>query len=219
MPTATQFKTQRTDQVVAHPGSLSLYERAMTIRSVEQKLLDLFAEGKLVGTVHTCIGQEFTGVAVCGALLPGDLVYSNHRCHGHFLALTDDVSGLLGEVMGKPSGVCGGRGGSQHLCSKGFFSNGIQGGIAPVAAGLAMTLKLRKPGYIGVVFIGDGTLGEGVIYETMNIASKWQLPLLIVLENNLYVQRLLKRKRWPATFARGRPHLESRRLIAARLIH
>ena len=90
--------------------------------------------------------------------------------------------------MGKPSGVCGGRGGSQHLCSKGFFSNGIQGGIVPVAAGLAMTLKLRKPGNIGVVFIGDGTLGEGVIYETMNIASKWQLPLLIVLENNLYAQ-------------------------------
>ena len=98
------------------------------------------------------------------------------------------MSPVSWEVMGKPSGVCGGRGGSQHLCSKGFFSNGIQGGIVPVAAGLAMTLKLRKPGYIGVVFIGDGTLGEGVIYESMNIASKWQLPLLIVLENNLYAQ-------------------------------
>jgi 2-oxoisovalerate dehydrogenase E1 component len=165
-----------------------LYTRALTIRSVEQKLLDLFAEGKLVGTVHTCIGQEFVGIAVCGALRPGDLVYSNHRCHGHFLARTDDVSGLLAEVMGKPIGVCGGRGGSQHLCSKGFFSNGIQGGIVPVAAGLALTLKLRQPENIGVVFIGDGTLGEGVIYEAMNIISKWQLPLLIVLENNLYAQ-------------------------------
>lgn len=188
MPATTQVSASTRNKVLIPTSDLSLYERAMTIRSVEQKLLDLFAEGKLVGTVHTCIGQEFTGVAVCGALRPGDLVYSNHRCHGHFLALTDDVAGLLGEVMGKPSGVCGGRGGSQHLCSKGFFSNGIQGGIVPVAAGLAMTLKLRKPGYIAVVFIGDGTLGEGVIYETMNIASKWQLPLLIVLENNLYAQ-------------------------------
>ena len=184
MPTATQGL----EEIAASSEELGLYQRAITIRSVEQKLLDLFAEGKLVGTVHTCIGQEFTGIAVCGALRPGDLVYSNHRCHGHFLSFTDDVSGLLGEVMGKPGGVCGGRGGSQHLCSKGFYSNGIQGGIVPVAAGLAMTLKLRKPGYIGVVFIGDGTLGEGVIYETMNIASKWQLPLLIVLENNLYAQ-------------------------------
>ena len=188
MPTATQVEKSRTEPGVARSSDLSLYERAMTIRSVEQKLLDLFAEGKLVGTVHTCIGQEFTGIAVCEALRPGDLVYSNHRCHGHFLALTDDVSGLLGEVMGKPSGVCGGRGGSQHLCSRGFFSNGIQGGIVPVAAGLAMTLKLRKADHIGVVFIGDGTLGEGVIYEAMNVASKWQLPLLIVLENNLYAQ-------------------------------
>ena len=184
MPTATQGL----EEIVASSEELGLYQRAITIRSVEQKLLDLFAEGKLVGTVHTCIGQEFTGIAVCSALRPGDLVYSNHRCHGHFLSFTDDVTGLLGEVMGKPGGVCGGRGGSQHLCSKGFYSNGIQGGIVPVAAGLAMTLKLRKPGYIGVVFIGDGTLGEGVIYETMNIASKWQLPLLIVLENNLYAQ-------------------------------
>jgi 2-oxoisovalerate dehydrogenase E1 component len=175
-------------EVVKLSNELSLYERAITIRSVEQKLLDLFAEGKLVGTVHTCIGQEFVGIAVCEALGPGDLIYSNHRCHGHFLARTDDVSGLLAEVMGKPSGVCGGRGGSQHLCSKGFFSNGIQGGIVPVAAGLALTLKLRQPENIGVVFIGDGTLGEGVIYETMNIISKWQLPLLIVLENNLYAQ-------------------------------
>ena len=188
MPATRQATTAIPSKVLIPASELSLYERAMTIRAVEQKLLDLFAEGKLVGTVHTCIGQEFTGIAVCGALRPGDLVYSNHRCHGHFLALTDDVAGLMGEVMGKPSGVCGGRGGSQHLCSKGFFSNGIQGGIVPVAAGLAMTLKLRKPGYIGVVFIGDGTLGEGVIYETMNIASKWQLPLLIVLEHNQYAQ-------------------------------
>ena len=118
----------------------------MTIRSVEQKLLDLFAEGKLVGTVHTCIGQEFTGVAVCGALASRRSGLQQSSMPRSFSGATDDVSGLMGEVMGKPSGVCGGRGGSQHLCSKGFFSNGIQGGIVPVAAGLAMTLKLRKPG-------------------------------------------------------------------------
>ncbi len=127
-------------------------------------------------------------MAVADALQPGDFVFSNHRCHGHFLARTDDVEGLIAEVMGKQTGVCGGRGGSQHLCRDGFFSNGIQGGIVPVAAGLALAHKLRGTDNISVVFIGDGTLGEGAVYETLNVASKWKLPLLIVLENNLYSQ-------------------------------
>jgi 2-oxoisovalerate dehydrogenase E1 component len=166
------------------------YETAALIREVEQRLLALFGEGKLFGTVHTCIGQEWTGVAVAAALKPDDLVFSNHRCHGHFIARTGEVDGLIAEIMGKQSGVCGGRGGSQHLCSRehGFFSNGVLGGIVPVSAGLAFSLELRKSDGIAVVFIGDGTLGEGVVYETLNIASKWSLPLLLVLENNRYAQ-------------------------------
>lgn len=165
-----------------------LYAKALLIRRVEERLLELFGEGKLFGTVHTCIGQEWTGVAVAESLREGDLVFSNHRCHGHFLAVTDDVDGLIAEVMGKQTGVCGGRGGSQHLCSKGFFSNGVQGGIVPVAAGLALAQKLRRTDNLTVVFVGDGTLGEGVLYEALNIAAKWQLPLLIVLEYNGYAQ-------------------------------
>jgi 2-oxoisovalerate dehydrogenase E1 component len=166
----------------------ALYTKALLIRSVEERLLALFAEGKLFGTVHTCIGQEWTGVALAAALREGDLLFSNHRGHGHYLAWTDDVEGLMAEIMGKQTGMCGGRGGSQHMCAKGFFSNGIQGGIAPVAAGLALAQKLQGLPNITVVFIGDGTLGEGVLYETLNIAVKWELPLLIVLENNLYAQ-------------------------------
>lgn len=170
------------------PPGRPLYETAFMIRAVEQKLLALFSEGKLFGTVHTCIGQEFSGVAVAAALQPGDLVFSNHRCHGHFIARTGKVEGLIAEVMGKQSGVCGGRGGSQHLCAEGFFSNGVQGGIVPVAAGLAYALKRKSPHGVAVVFIGDGTLGEGALYETLNIAAKWELPLLVVLENNRYSQ-------------------------------
>jgi 2-oxoisovalerate dehydrogenase E1 component len=166
----------------------ALYGKALLIRKVEERLLELFAQGKLFGTVHTCIGQEFTGIAVAEALVEGDLIFSNHRCHGHFLARTGDVEGLIAEIMGKQTGVCGGRGGSQHLHSKGFFSNGVQGGIAPVSAGLAMAEKLRGSENIAVVFLGDGTLGEGVLYETLNIASKWDLPLFFVLENNGYAQ-------------------------------
>jgi 2-oxoisovalerate dehydrogenase E1 component len=165
-----------------------LYHKAFLVRAVEQRLLELFAQGKLFGTVHTCIGQEWTGVAVADALIDGDMIFTNHRGHGHYLARTDNVHGLIAEVMGKQSGICGGRGGSQHIFSGGVYSNGVQGGIAPVSAGVAWAAKYRGSGRIVVVFIGDGTLGEGAVYETLNIASKLGLPLLMVLENNLYAQ-------------------------------
>jgi 2-oxoisovalerate dehydrogenase E1 component len=179
MTTASAIETTETIDVGFEP-----YSRAYLVRAFEQRLLRLFSEGKLFGTVHTCIGQEFTGVAVASHLRSGDLIFSNHRCHGHYLARTGDAQGLMAEVMGRVSGICNGRGGSQHICSDGVFSNGIQGGIVPVSAGLALAQKQTGTGNVVVVFIGDGTLGEGVVYETMNIASKWDLPLLIVLENN-----------------------------------
>src|SRR5260221_6623938 len=101
------------------------YQTAYLIREVENRLLRLFSEGKLNGTVHTCIGQEWTGVAIARHLVPGDQLCSNHRGHGHFLAVTGDVTGLIAEVMGRSSGVVAGRGGSQHLCAEGFLSKGI----------------------------------------------------------------------------------------------
>jgi 2-oxoisovalerate dehydrogenase E1 component len=165
-----------------------IIRKALLSRRVEERLLDLFSQGKLFGTVHTCIGQEFSGAVLTEFLHPGDAIFSNHRCHGHFLSFTNDTQGLIAEIMGKESGVCRGRGGSQHLCKDGFYSNGIQGGIAPVAAGLALARKFNGDRKISVVFIGDGTLGEGAIYEVLNIASKWELPLLFVLENNGYAQ-------------------------------
>ena len=165
-----------------------IIRKALLARKVEERLLDLFGQGKLFGTVHTCIGQEFSGAVLTEFLQPGDSIFSNHRCHGHFLSFTNDVQGLIAEIMGKQTGVCGGRGGSQHLCKDGFYSNGIQGGIVPVSAGLALARKFNGDNKIAVVFIGDGTLGEGAIYEAFNIASKWELPLLVVLENNGYAQ-------------------------------
>jgi 2-oxoisovalerate dehydrogenase E1 component len=164
-----------------------ILEKALLARFVDEKLLELFAAGQLQGTVHTCIGQEMSGL-ISEFLRPADTIFSNHRCHGHFLWRTGDVGGLIAELMGKRTGVCGGLGGSQHLFKNGFFSNGIQGGIAPVAAGLALAHKLRGNGDVSVVYLGDGTLGEGVVYETFNLASKWELPLLFVLEDNKYAQ-------------------------------
>jgi TPP-dependent pyruvate/acetoin dehydrogenase alpha subunit len=166
-----------------------LYERMYLIRRVEESLLDLFSAGKLVGTTHTCIGQEANAVGVISHLEQGrDTIVSNHRCHGHYLAFTDDVHGLLCEVMGKEDGVCGGKGGSQHLCNGNFYSNGVLGSTVPLATGMALAERERETDGVVVTFVGDGTLGQGVVYESLNIASKWELPILYVVENNFYAQ-------------------------------
>jgi len=167
---------------------LKLIEEAILIRRVEESFLELFSQGRLNGTVHTCVGQEFSAIAFAGQLQENDFIFSNHRCHGHYISFTKDYEGLIAELMGKEIGTCGGVGSSQHLCKNNFYSNGIQGGIVPVAAGMALANKLKENDSIGMVFIGDGTLGEGVVYETMNIISKWDIPLVIVCENNRYSQ-------------------------------
>ena len=166
-----------------------LYERMYFIRRFEESLLDLFSQGKLVGTTHTYIGQEANGVGIIDHLdRELDVVFSNHRCHGHYLAFTDDAFGLLCEVMGKAPGVCGGKGGSQHLCNGNFYSNGVLGSIVPVATGIALAEKKKGTGAVSTVFLGDGTLGEGVTYESLNMASLWKLPVFFVVENNHYAQ-------------------------------
>ena len=163
-------------------------EEALLIRNIENSFLDLFSQGKLNGTVHTSVGQEFSAVAFAGQLFKTDFIFSNHRCHGHYLSFTKDTKGLIAELMGKKCGTCGGVGSSQHLKKDNFFSNGIQGGIVPIAAGMALANKLLENDSIGIVFIGDGTLGEGIVYETLNIISLWSIPLLVVCENNFYAQ-------------------------------
>jgi acetoin:2,6-dichlorophenolindophenol oxidoreductase subunit alpha len=170
------------------PRAEFLYRRMRFIRRFEERLLELFDTGVLNGTTHACIGQEADSVAVIEHLREGDHIFSNHRCHGHYLARTGDARGLLAEIMGLPDGVCAGIGGSQHLSAPGFKSNGVQGGIVPAAAGIALAQQLSGGDEISVVFIGDGTLGEGAVYETLNLASLWELPLLVVLEDNGWSQ-------------------------------
>src|SRR5205085_4629317 len=166
-----------------------LYRRMYAIRRFEETLLAMFSAGELVGTTHTCIGQEANAVGVIEHLEPArDVVFSNHRCHGHFLAFTGDQLGLLSEVMGREGGVCSGKGGSQHLCARNFYSNGVQGSILPVATGIALAEKQRGEGAVTTVFLGDGTLGQGTVYESLNMAALWRLPLLFVVEDNHYAQ-------------------------------
>ena len=165
-----------------------VYRSMLLIREFENRLLELFSEGKLSGTTHTCVGQEAIAVSVIEYLQEDDVVFSNHRCHGHYLAREDDPEGLLAEIMGRVGGTCGGRGGSQHLQRKNFYSNGIQGSYMPIVVGMALAEREKNSDSIVVGFIGDGTWGEGAVYEALNLAGLWKVPLLVVVEDNGYAQ-------------------------------
>jgi TPP-dependent pyruvate/acetoin dehydrogenase alpha subunit len=161
------------------------YRLAAGIRAFERMLLDQFATGRIGGTTHTSIGQEITAVALTSALeRERDCVFSNHRGHGHFLAYCGEIFGLLAEIFGRPDGVCGGRGGSQHLHWRNFYSNGVQGGSVGNAVGIALAEKKKGSGAVTCAWLGDGTFGEGVVYEAMNIASLWRLPIVFAIEAN-----------------------------------
>lgn len=165
-----------------------LFLKALKIRLFEKKLLDLAGSKKLSGTVHTCIGQELIPVTVSQNLKPDDYIFSNHRCHGHYLAAFDDYKGLALEILSHSDGVNQGLGGSQHIHRERFYSSGIQGSMLGVALGTAYSQKEEAKKGIVVCYVGDGTFGEGIVYEVLNIASLWNLPLIIVVEDNGYAQ-------------------------------
>ncbi|MFF4615491.1 thiamine pyrophosphate-dependent dehydrogenase E1 component subunit alpha [Nonomuraea jabiensis] len=156
----------------------------LLIRCFELKLLALFERGELNGTTHTCLGQEYVPVSLRTLLRESDWIFSNHRGHGHYLARFEDPEGLLAEIMGREGAICDGVGGSQHLKRDRYLSTGVQGQSLPVAAGVALRLKRHEPGALACVYIGDGTWGEGAVYEALNLAQLWRLPLLVVVEHN-----------------------------------
>lgn len=179
------FTSNEMEKPVIELDELSLYAFAHFIRSTELLLLDLFGRGLLSGTTHTCLGQELCQMSVVRALNNShDVVLSNHRNHGHFLTYSGQALSLLAEIMGRQEGVCGGQGGSQHLCFKNFHSHGVQAGLSAMGVGYGLNLKRRKCGGLVAIFLGDGTLGEGLLYESMNLAAVWNVQVLFVIENN-----------------------------------
>ena len=165
------------------------YAQMQLIRRTEQTFFELYAQGLMAGTVHTSIGQEACAVGVVSALdREQDVIFSSHRAHGHFLVYCNAVDELVAELLGRASGIVGGVGGTQHLHVRNLYTNGVQGGIVPNAGGAALAEKLKRSGAIVAVFLGDGTMGQGVVYESMNLAALWSLPLLFVLEDNQYAQ-------------------------------
>lgn len=163
----------------------SLYAYGHLVRSTETLILDLFSRGLLSGTTHTCLGQELCQMAVVRALTHADdVVLSNHRNHGHFLTYSGGFTGLVAEIMGREAGVCRGYGGSQHIAYRRFHSNGVQAGMTGIGAGMALDLRQRASAGVVAIMVGDGTLGEGLLYESMNLCSVWKAPALFVVENN-----------------------------------
>lgn len=159
------------------------------IRLFEEAIERLFLEGRIMGTAHTCIGQEAVAVGTAAALEARDAMTTTHRGHGHFLARGADPKRVMAELFGRETGYSRGRGGSQMMMDPaiGFFgANGITGGSIPFATGLALDAKLRDTGRVTVCFFGDGASNQGVFHETLNLAALWKLPVLFVAENNGY---------------------------------
>jgi 2-oxoisovalerate dehydrogenase E1 component len=179
------FQSDERGRPIVSSDAKSIYGFGMLIRKTEELLLRLFSQGLLSGTTHTCLGQEICAMSVVRALThPRDAVFSNHRNHGHFLTYSGDFLGLIAEIMGRAPGVCGGIGGSQHIAFRRFHSNGVQGGMTGIGVGQALALQRRQEDGVVAIVIGDGTLGQGLLYESMNLASVWGVPALFVVENN-----------------------------------
>ncbi len=169
------------------------------IRTAEEEIAQLYLRNKIMSFVHFYVGQEAIAVGVCDALTPEDKVLGNHRSHGHYLARGGDLKRMVCELLGKAPGSSKGKGGSMHMIdtSVNFVgSTPILGSVAPLTSGTAFQLKYDKTHAVSVGFIGDGAFEEGVVYETLNLAALFNLPMLLVLENNLYsVNSKLKDRR------------------------
>ena len=168
---------------------INMLKKMMEIRFFELECIRQFDNKNILGTLHTCIGQEAVAVGCCEPLRQGDVVTSTHRGHGHFLAFGGSSKHLMAELFGRRDGYCRGKGGTQHIASfaDGFLgSNGITGGGIPYSTGIGLAHKLKKTDSIAVCFFGDGACNQGTFHESLNIASIWKLPIIYVCENNQY---------------------------------
>lgn len=170
-------------------GQREALERMLLIRRFEERTRDLFADGELPGFVHLYIGQEAVAVGATGALASEDYVASTHRGHGHCLAKGLDPERMFAELYGRRGGYCNGKGGSMHIAdleSNMLGANGIVGSGVPIAAGAALTSVVTDAGRVALVFLGDGAVAAGQVHEALNLAATWDLPQIVVIENNRY---------------------------------
>ncbi|HEY1239446.1 MAG TPA: thiamine pyrophosphate-dependent dehydrogenase E1 component subunit alpha [Bryobacteraceae bacterium] len=166
-----------------------MYRRMMTIRLFEEQVNDLYTRALMPGLAHLYIGEEAVAVGICSALRSDDYITSTHRGHGHCLAKGASPDRMFAELLGKEAGYCKGKGGSMHIADPAtgnLGANAIVGGSAGIATGAAFSAKRLANGRVAVCFFGEGALGQGSLYEVMNMASLWKLPVIYVCENNMY---------------------------------
>jgi len=167
---------------------ITIYKNMLLIREFEQRITK--DAGKIKSPlVHTYIGEEAIAVGACAAINEDDYITSTHRGHGHFIAKGGDVNSLMAEIYGKVDGICKGRGGSMHVADFSKYmlgANGIVGAGPPLALGVALASKMRNEGKVVLTFFGDGAANQGMLHESMNLAAIWKLPVIFMLENNLY---------------------------------
>jgi pyruvate dehydrogenase E1 component alpha subunit len=168
---------------------LDVYTSMLRIRLFEEQVNDLYLSAKMPGLAHLYIGEEAVAVGVCTALRDDDYITSTHRGHGHCLAKGASVDRMFAELLGKEAGYCKGKGGSMHIADQekgNLGANAIVAGSVGIATGAALSAKKRGTDQVAACFFGEGALGQGILYECMNMASLWKLPVIYICENNLY---------------------------------
>ncbi|MFH1153438.1 MAG: thiamine pyrophosphate-dependent dehydrogenase E1 component subunit alpha [Pseudomonadota bacterium] len=198
------------------PGKGDLHSRLLwsmlRIRRVQERIESLYLEDRMKTPVHLCVGQEAIAVGACEALEPADYISSNHRGHGHYLAKGGSLKGLIAELHCRKTGCSRGYGGSMHLVDTRvghLGSSSIVGGGIPLGTGMGLASKLRGTERVSVVFFGDGAADEGVLYESVNAAMLWKLPVVYILENNQWsvCSRVSARQAGRNVFHRSDPGL------------
>src|SRR5262244_3177458 len=185
----TAIDRSRTQSETEPQQCLRMYRQMVMIRLFEEQVNDLYTRALMPGLAHLYIGEEAVAVGVCEALRRDDFITSTHRGHGHCLAKGASVNRMFAELLGKESGYCRGKGGSMHIADPetgNLGANAIVGGSAGIATGAALSAKRLGTGQVAVCFFGDGALGQGLLYEVMNMSALWKLPVIYVCENNLY---------------------------------
>ena len=170
---------------------LRMYRRMVSIRLFEEQVNELYTRALMPGLAHLYIGEEAVAVGVCEALRRDDYITSTHRGHGHCLAKGASPDRMFAELLGKEAGYCKGKGGSMHIADPAtgnLGANAIVAGSVGIATGAALSAKRLGTDRVAVCFFGEGALGQGVLYEVMNVASLWKLPVIYVCENNLYTE-------------------------------
>lgn len=189
MTNATDVSSTDSALKIGTEKLLRMYRQMVAIRLFEERVNDLYTRALMPGLAHLYIGEEAIAVGVCEALGPTDYITSTHRGHGHCLAKGADPKRMFAELLGKEAGYCKGKGGSMHIADPdtgNLGANAIVGGSTGIATGAAYASKYLKNGRVAVCFFGEGALGQGLLYEEMNLAQLWNLPVIFACENNGY---------------------------------